>query len=790
LVFPQASEAQVCAFAAALRVYLADPAHHFQLVECRAPQQMDLTQLCADNPLDAADPELCLDFLTPMSFAPVEKDRPWWLTTLALHGYLARAVPQLPPPPLPSATLTVMPWFWAFESHRHEPKSPGGSKREILGGMTGPLYLRGGWQPWEPWLRLAAEFLIGRGATRGQGAFNLVQRRTYFDRELANTTRYEAAWHAYVEGTDRGENVTHAMVDLPSLCGNLSRGIASGTWRANPATRFFLPKPNGEDRAICLLSDADAVVHRAMHGLLSPVLDRALEEASMGYRVGRSVETARQAIARAIRDGYDHVVESDIEDFFDTIPWSGLRQALLRVLPSSDCATLRALEEIIRTPVVDVMGNCIFRQDGVLQGSPLSPLLANVYLDPLDEAITARGYRFVRYGDDFVILTSGAAAAEDALAFLREKVAALGLTLKAEKTAIRPVLLGFRFLGMSLGGDFGEQFVESTALKRPIIIRTPYAFAGVDHDALVLKKDQHLIARVPFLRMSQLVFHGCFAISSRLIEICAKRRIPITLCSPVGHHVHTIMPESRALLERRVRHHQAFQRLAPSSRCALAAHAIIAKLSHHARWLAAHPAPEAREAATFLKHQIRSLAEADSVERIRGLEGAAARVVFPALRATLLKPEFQSPARSPHEKPDRWNALLDFAYSQLFSHLNALVRGEGLDPYLGFLHSPDDRFESLVADLQEPFRPRLDRWAVRCVNLGVIGPEDFELQGASWCLIGPAFPKLLDAFAKELSTRFADDPGTLGDIIHGQVLLFAEWADTGAPPRFWMPTDG
>ncbi len=791
LLFPRAAPEEIHPLRDALRAHLADPRHNFALEQCGAPEERSLATLRSETPLDPENEELCLDFHAPLSFAPRDRARPWLLEAEALADLLGRLATRVtgedaPPPPVPEG-LTLLSWFWRFERHSHRPRSPGGSRREDLSGMTGPLYLRGPWAAWEPWLRLAAEFPLGRGVSRGQGACELRQDRAFFDRELAHSARYRAAWEQCVADTDRAEPFTHALADPEALAAELARELAAGTYRPAPARRFEIPKKDGASRPISLLTPRDTVAQRALHELLGPVLDRALEEASVGFRRGRSVATARRLIAEALREGCDHVVESDIEDFFDQIPWEGLDRALDRVLPRADRATRAALAAVARAPWADPLGRPRPRDRGLLPGSPLSPLLANLFLDPLDEQMLARGLRFVRFADDFVILTRGEEAARRALDTVRELVGALGLSLQEEKTAIRRVALGFRFLGMNLGGEAGESMVERTALRRPVFIRSPFGFAGLDHDALLVRRGGEIIARVPLARVGQIVIQGSFSLSTRLLEACSRRGIPVSLCTPTGHHRNTFRPDSRRYFARLGRHAAARARLTPAEALAVAADAVRAKLRNQLRWLGAQPGPEFRRLAALLHERLAALSAAESPEALRGVEGAAARAVFAAVNSLLHVPEFRSAARVPHAKPDRWNALLDFGYTQLFTHLNVLTRNEGLNPYLGFLHSPDDRFESLVADLQEPFRPRVDRWAVRSVNLGAVTAEDFEPhpRGGGWRLRFAAYPKLLESFATELDRRYADEPGTLLELLTGQVLLVRSWAEEGAPLRFW-----
>jgi CRISPR associated protein Cas1 len=93
-----------------------------------------------------------------------------------------------------------------------------------------------------------------------------------------------------------------------------------------------------------------------------------------------------------------------------------------------------------------------------------------------------------------------------------------------------------------------------------------------------------------------------------------------------------------------------------------------------------------------------------------------------------------------------------------------------------------------VADLQEPFRPRMDRWVIRCINLGIIKADDFLEQGGKWKLAPHAYPVLLESFAKECNTRFANDHATFGEFLLGQVRVFCDWADHDMLPRFWLPS--
>ena len=134
----------------------------------------------------------------------------------------------------------------------------------------------------------------------------------------------------------------------------------------------------------------------------------------------------------------------------------------------------------------------------------------------------------------------------------------------------------------------------------------------------------------------------------------------------------------------------------------------------------------------------------------------------------------------PRAKPDRFNAVMDFAYWLLFSRMNVLVRGAGLSAYLGFLHSPKDHYESLVYDLIEPFRFRMDRLVLNCLHLRSLRPEHCEQleAGKPWRLAREGMAVLVEAFEKDLATQRRGEPGSLRQILVAQVNLLEKWAMT------------
>jgi len=140
-------------------------------------------------------------------------------------------------------------------------------------------------------------------------------------------------------------------------------------------------------------------------------------------------------------------------------------------------------------------------------------------------------------------------------------------------------------------------------------------------------------------------------------------------------------------------------------------------------------------------------------------------------------PFWHSGSREPHSRKDAWNLLLDTLSFLLFTRVNILVRATGLDPFLGFLHSPSDRFESLVCDIQEPFRARIERLAVRLVNIGILKPAHTEKHpDGSWSWSPDGWRQIIAEFESELDRRRGKDPITWRTQVQHLVEAIRLWA--------------
>lgn len=229
----------------------------------------------------------------------------------------------------------------------------------------------------------------------------------------------------------------------------LRQQLMNDTYRSKPVLRRFIPKPGSDkQRPLGIPAVKDRVCQQAVCNPMSPVFEEYFHEDSYGFRPGRSTHTAAKRVEALRKQGYGHVVDLDIRDFFGQVDREILMELVGQVV--KDRRVLGLIRGWLTAGVMEE-GNLRYQISGTPQGGTISPLLSNVYLTVLDNALTAAGYQFVRYADDVLILCRSKDEAERALNHARTALSRLKLELNEEKTRISSFDEGFDFLGFHFG---------------------------------------------------------------------------------------------------------------------------------------------------------------------------------------------------------------------------------------------------------------------------------------------------------------------------------------------------
>lgn len=603
-------------------------------------------------------------------------------------------------------------------------------------------------------------------------------------------------------GTD-GETVDAFCSDLDANLVRLRDDLLSGRYRPRPLLRVYVEKANGKKRPLSIPAVRDRVAMTSASLILTPVLEPHLEDCSYAYREGRSVDQAVRKIVDLRGQGYNFVVDADITSFFDEIDHDGL---LAEVKKYADDPPLIALiEKWLKAEVRDGDKRFLLTK-GVPQGSPISPLLSNLYLDRFDEALLGEGHKLVRFADDFVVLCKDRPAAEEALELTDQILAGLKLRLNEQKTRITDFDRGFKFLGVEFIKSFAfrptgpeepeaqrmppaprrknkkvrktppvqpaappQETVMAEAFKKAVaeraedhreegeeaweglsagvpsaeeeeasagsdpILRTLYlmeqgSVLSKEDERLIVSKDDKVLREIPAIKVDQIVVFGNVRITTPALQFCLVRDTPIVLLSSRGRYYGTVesVGTERVFLQR-----EQFVRAADPSFClAVGREFVRAKIANTRlllrRWDRKRGEGSLKDADASIRRIEERIGAGETLDQLRGFEGASAAAYFDAARA-LLDPAWGFVRRERQPPPDPVNAVLSYAYTLLFYNVYALARAEGLNPGVGFFHPMREGHPALVSDLMEEFRAVVVDAVVWPLFLnGAIGPDDFD----------------------------------------------------------------
>jgi RNA-directed DNA polymerase len=240
--------------------------------------------------------------------------------------------------------------------------------------------------------------------------------------------------------------IEHYAANLEANLGRLSQALRTGAYRPQAIRRHYIPKPGSQERRpLGIPTVQDRVVQTALRMVLEPIFEHDFAEHSYGFRPGRGCKDALRRVDGLLKAGYVHVVDADLKSYFDTIP----KDRLLTLVGKrvADGRILALIQSYLEQGVRD--GDQEWTPDqGTPQGAVISPLLSNIYLDPLDHLMAEQGFEMVRYADDFVVLCRSPADAAAALTEVRAWTARAGLELHPAKTRLVDARTeGFDFLG-------------------------------------------------------------------------------------------------------------------------------------------------------------------------------------------------------------------------------------------------------------------------------------------------------------------------------------------------------
>lgn len=273
-----------------------------------------------------------------------------------------------------------------------------------------------------------------------------------------------AVWRNWgAPGVD-GQTVEQFDQEERAQLARLEEELRTGSYRRQPARRVWIPKPGTtEQRPLGIPAVRDRVVEAALRNVLEPIFERDFAGSSYGFRPGRGCREAVRRVEELLSQGYVWCVDADLKSYFDTIPHEGLMELVRQRVV--DGSVLALVEQCLEAGVLEELEGWQPTERGTPQGAVISPLLANLYLNPLDHELERRGRKLVRYADDLVVLCRSREEAQTVLEELRVWTGKAGLTLHPTKTRIvNGTEEGFDFLGWHFCG--GKKWPRKKSLQK------------------------------------------------------------------------------------------------------------------------------------------------------------------------------------------------------------------------------------------------------------------------------------------------------------------------------------
>lgn len=501
----------------------------------------------------------------------------------------------------------------------------------------------------------------------------------------------------------------------------ITRQILQNVYEPRMVQEFDILNARSKKRTVSKIGMIDSLILRAIHQVFYKTFVSQFSFYSFAYQEKKSPLSAARVAAGYIEDGFRFVVDIDIEHFFDHVS----HQKMLEILYKKgvDDTTCRLIKKFLRCKV----SHDYFvytKKEGLLQGSPLSPMLSNIFLNEVDCFFKEREYKFCRFADDIRLFAhsekEGQRIFVEVQNFLERN---LSLRINSQKSgvfrAIDRIYLGYRFYRYPDGKielkkkDRHERENFShwhySSLKK---VNAEYHVTG---DGILTQKDFTLLFEnpekkmyLPIETMGSLNMYANILFSSKFFEFASKKNLQLNFFTRYGDYLGAFIPKNllstSSLVPKQAEDYaNSKKRLTLAKKFSLtAAHNIRENLKYYAR----HRANEKLfQTITIITYKMTEEKQAKTINKLMLLEGQVRGAYYQCLNIILEDSEFLFTRRTRRPPRDALNALISFGNTLLYRWVAKEVYKSNLDIRIGFLHSTNRRYESLNLDIAEIFRP-------------------------------------------------------------------------------------
>ncbi|MCX7724558.1 MAG: CRISPR-associated endonuclease Cas1 [Thermodesulfovibrio sp.] len=729
-------------------------------VDSPLPRNYSLIKAETDEDLIKRE-EICLDFLTPLPFKPKHSKKRAHIQKDDFINLISKRFERIfnISPTIDSKEIEILP-YWRYEEYLVNSASQKGSSRYI-NGCIGKVYLKGNLSIIMPYILVCQELHMGSSISYSRGYFQ-IQPKT--KSSFIKPSILEELLSFYL--SKNKENFADRTQE--ELLRDFYREVATASYEPAPSEAFY----NEETRNLVgKLYWKDMVVHSVLYKLLKNPIDNILPLTVFSFRPHFSEKDVKDKIDELLNSGYNKVAIFSLESFYGEIDHKKLIQTLTELIPNSDQFIIKLIEKILKAGYI-YENTHYTSEKGLPLGSPLSPMLSNIYLYKVDKSLNSENTVTLRHADTFLIMSQTEEALTETLEKAEKLLKDLGLKInkKSIKNLVNEEII---FAGVKI-----EKREKIDRLRKPLYIINSKAHLSLQGETIKISDPDGNFETIPLSRLSEIIIATDTTLTTPVLKKLTSYNIPVILTSHFESPLVLIRRDYKAHYMGVFKHTAKYSTLTEDEILSFAKDIATKKIKSYEMFFTLKRHPLHTQINDKLRLIRQRILEAKTLDTIRGFEAQASKELYKSLNILIKNKDFHIKSRR-RQNPDMINSLINLCSHILFNKIRTVIHAYSLNPYLGFLHSPENSYESLCADIHELLRARIDSFIVNIINLRVIDRDDFKEVENSMILKSQSLNKLIEKLENYLCEVYGSEDNTLYDFIikHAQIIKDWVWKD-------------
>lgn len=552
---------------------------------------------------------------------------------------------------------------------------------------------------------------------------------------------------------------------------NIEKELRSGSYRPGVVKSFEFVNGYGKRRTIVYLNTIDRFITRLLAQKMSSYIEPEFLADSYAYQNGKGVLDAVQKAKKYLESGYETIVEIDLKDYFDSISLKILLKKISEYI--TDYKVLNLIKKYLYCRIM-YEDEIKEKTTGLLQGSPLSPVLSNLYLHDFDKLLDEKSYHWIRFADNIYVYTK---KPDEAEMIFQELCALLKkypweLKVNFSKSGIYPDAVKRKCLGYEFYEKNHRLEVKKCCRQEYKYFHNwhPSALQQVNHEyhivqngilnkkdfALLFENESHTY-HIPTEATRQLNVYGNVTVTSGVLDLLSRNHIRMTFVDKYGNLMGHFVPNeySQSALTT-LKQCDIYNN--PVSRLEMARYFEISGIHNMRANLRYYNKKSKNMSADIQEFSglIKEINEAKDIDSLMLLEARAKQKYYGVFNSIILEEEFKFTKRTRRPPRDELNAMISFGNVVLYNTLLQIIWKTSLDPRIGIVHSTNRRSSSLNLDFADVFKPIIvDRVIFTLINCHQIKKEHFitDEQGAVYLSV-PGKRIFVSAFDKKLQQKF------------------------------------